>query len=101
MRTKRLKPEVRKEDLLAVALPLAVEMGYTKVSREIIAEAAGVSGPALNYHFGTMTKFRRELIRYAIRKECLTVIVQALSAGVSCAKKAPIDLRRKALNSLL
>lgn len=101
MKNKRLKPEVRKEDILRTALPLAEKLGYTKVSRETITDSIGITGPALNYHFGTMTQFRRELLRYAIKNESLLVIAQALSSKVHCVQKAPKELQRRALESLL
>lgn len=97
----RMKPDARKEDILAAALPLAEKHGYTKISRKQIAEAAGVSGPVLNYHFGTMGQFRKGLMRYAVMAENLAVIAQGLSAGDPQARKAPEALRRRALDSLL
>lgn len=101
MKRTRLKPEARKEDILAAAVPLAVKLGYSNVSREKIAEAAGVSGAVLNYHFGTMLQFRRDLMRYAIKQKALAIIAQGLSSGDAQAVKAPEDLRRLALDSLM
>lgn len=97
----RMKPEARKEDILAAALPLAVRHGYSRLTRQQIAAAAGVSGPVLNYHFGTMPQFRRDLMRYAIKEETLAVIAQGLTAGDQQARKASEALRRRALDSLL
>lgn len=101
MTNKRLKPDARKEDLLAAALPLAAERGYTRVTRNDIAQRAGVSGPVIHYHFGTMAQFQRELMRYAVLKENLAVVAQGLAAGDKQAKKAPEVIRRRALDSLL
>lgn len=101
MKQKRLKTEARKEDILAAALPLAELLGYAKLTRDQIAEAALVSGPTLHYHFGTMVDFRRDLMRYAVRHENLRVIAQGLTANDPQAAKAPEAVRRRALDSFL
>ena len=93
--------KVRKEDILAAALPLAEKYGYEKITRGAIADGAGISGPVINYHFGTMKHFRRELMRYAIDEGNLAVIAQGLSAGDPQSRSAPAALRRQALLSLL
>lgn len=97
----RLKPEARKEDLLAVALVLAESGHYTNVTRGEVAKAAHVSGPVLNYHFGTMAQFRRDLMRYAIRMESIKVLAQGLSIQDPQAVRAPSELKRRALDALL
>lgn len=99
--TKRLKSDVRKEDILAAAIPLAEKHGYQKVTREQIVKAAGCVGGTLHHHFGTMQAFRKELMRYAVRIENLAVIAQGLSCGDAQARKAPEDTRRLALAVLL
>lgn len=101
MKTPRKKSEVRKEDILAKALKLAETKGYRDVTREEITTAAGVSGPVVNYHFGTMTQFQRDLMRYAVRHENLAVIAQGLCARDPQARKASEELRRRAVDSML
>lgn len=101
MKQQRLKPDARKEDILAAALPLAVAHGYLKITREQVGRAAGVSGPVLNYHFGTMVQFRRDLMRYAVRVGSLKVVAHGLAVGDEQAKKAPEALKREALEALL
>ena len=100
MSKSRLKPEARKEDILAAALPLAAEHGYRNITRNQIAEAAKVSGPTLNYHFGTMAQLQRDLMRHAIARENLRVIAQGISAGDSQAAKVDSELRSRALDYL-
>lgn len=101
MKQQRLKPAARKEDILAVALPLAEDEGYDNITRAQVGAAAGVSGPVLNYHFGTMSQFKHDLMAYAIKAESLSVVAQGLSKGDEQAKGAPKALRRKALASLM
>lgn len=94
-RTRRL-PRDRKDELLSAALALAEKQGYMNVSRAAIASQCGVSEALLSHHFGTMTEFRRTLMRYAIRKENLAVVLQGLVARDARALKAPDALRARA-----
>lgn len=97
MRKQRLKPDDRRLKILEAAVPLAEANGYDNVTRKQVAEAAGVSGPILNYHFGTMSGFKGALLQYAIDNGVLKVAAQAALKGV----KMPTSLRRQALDSLL
>lgn len=101
MKHRRMKPEVRKQDILERALTLAGRHGYLQITRKQIVDAVGVSGPVLNHHFGTMTQFRRQLMRFAIAQNCLAVVAQGLAAGDPQARKAPESLRQRAAASLL
>ena len=98
-RIRRL-PKDRKEELLAAALALAEKQGYANVSRAAIASQCSVSEALLSHHFGTMTEFRRTLMRYAIRKENLAVVLQGLVAKDARALKAPEALRALACAGL-
>jgi len=100
MKQTRMKPDARKEEILAAALPLAVAHGYAKVTRDQIAAAAKVSGPTLHYHFGTIAQLRRDLMRYAVRESCLRVIAQGILVRDPQAMKADVGLRRQAMGSL-
>lgn len=101
MSTKRLKPVIRKEEILAAALPLASERGYTNITRDRIALAAGVSGSAVQYHFGTMAKLRTELMRYAVKQRNPRVVAQGLAVRDRQAAKADDDLKRQARETML
>jgi AcrR family transcriptional regulator len=101
MSTKRLKPAVRKEEILAAALILAAEYGYSSVTRDAIAYQAKVSGPAVQYHFGTMAKLRVELMRYAVKQRDPRVVAQGLAVRDRQAAKADAELKREAMAVML
>lgn len=101
MKRTRLKPEARKTDILEAAVLLARETGYTNVTREQIAERVGVSGPAIQYHFGNMAQLRRDLMRRAVKAGDLAVIAQGLAAADPQARKADEGLQRRALDALV
>lgn len=92
----RLKPEVRKEQILTAALELAGESHYLKLTRDTIAEAVGLSGPAVQYHFKTVTQLRNAIIRAAVKREDLVVIAQGLGAKEPHAEKASAELQQRA-----
>lgn len=95
--SKRYKTEVRKEEIVAVALELAQASHYTQVQRKQIADTMGVTPPALTYHFGTMCQLRRAMMRAAVKQENLIVLAQGLVANDPYAKDAPEALRRRAI----
>lgn len=97
MKQVRMKPDARKEDIMAAALPLAERKGYNRITRDEIVAAAKVSGPVLHYHFGSMDQFRRSLMRYAVKNRCLRVIAQGIVANDVQALKVDEATRRKAL----
>jgi AcrR family transcriptional regulator len=97
MKQVRMKPDARKEDIMAAALPLAERKGYNRITRDEIALAAKVKGPVLHYHFGSMEQFRRSLMRYAVKHRCLRVIAQGIVANDAQALKVDEATRREAL----
>ena len=100
MTQKRLSPAVRKREILAAALELADLQGYTNVTRDAIAAKAGVSGPAVQYHFGTMTQLLTALMRHAVKARHPRVVAQGLTARNPHALKADDELKRLARESL-
>lgn len=87
--------------ILDAALALAVlPGGLARLTRIAVASEAGCSEALVSVHFGTMTSFRRDVVREAVRTERLPVIAQALAAGDPAALKAPEDLKQRALQSL-
>lgn len=101
MKKQRLSPEVRTEMILDVAVGLAARHGIYAVTRNQIAAEAKVTPGLVTFRLGTMDAMRRSVMRRAIAKEILPVIVQGLLAKDPYAKRAPEDLRRRALESLM
>lgn len=96
MKQKRLKPAVRKQEIISAALHLARRCGYMAITRNQIAAAAGISGPAVQYHFETMAQLRRAIMRAAVKQECLPVILQGLALKDAQAMKASESMRKAA-----
>lgn len=96
----KLEARARVAQILAAALELAQKTGYQKLTREAVAQRLGIPSSLIPYHMGSMTEFRRKIMREAVRTECLSVIAQGIAARDSHAMKAAPELRAKALQSL-
>ena len=98
--SKRKTADERREQILNAGLHLARKHGYQNVTREQIADRLGMKSSVLHHYFGTMTKYRRALVRCAITRNDVTVLGQALAAGDRHAKRAPEALRRRAARAI-
>lgn len=97
----RQKPDDRKYQILNAALVLAEKPGgFSKLTREFIAKEIGCADGLISKYFGTMTAFRRTIIRSAILTENLSIIAQGLAIGDAHAQKANKNLKARALATL-
>jgi AcrR family transcriptional regulator len=92
---------MRKTIILAAAVKIAETEGLMNITREGIAELAECSTGLVNFYFGTMVNLRRAIVGAAIHSENLAIIAQALAAGDKRAQRAPDNLKRKALETLM
>ena len=106
MKQTRLKADDRRELIVTTALALAQNMNYKKVRRVDIAEALGISAPAVQYHFGTMPKLHRAVMRAACQraavgdKNALRVVAQGLADGNSCAARVSERIKKLASEAI-
>lgn len=86
--------------MLQAGIAVALTKGFNKVTRDDVARQAGVSAAMVNVRFGTMARFERALMRYAIRTRCLCIVAQGLALKNPHARKAPPELRAEAAATL-
>lgn len=98
--TVRMKPADRTQLLLDVAVQLAQRHGLANLTRDQIAEAAGVAQGLVTTRLGTMAEMRRAVMRQAVKREILSIVAEGLATRNEHALKAPPALRAKALASL-
>lgn len=91
----RTDPQLRAQHILEVAVNVAKIEGYACMTREQVAEAAGVSMGLVSRYFNTMTQLRRDVVRYAIKNEVTEVLLQALVNRDKHVKKIPTELKEK------
>ena len=96
----RLPGQERREMLLDAAMPLAEIHTYTGVSRDMVAEAAGVS-PALLSRYWTSRQFQAALMERAVATRNLRVLAQGMVRLHPVAIAAPYDLRRDAAAAIV
>jgi AcrR family transcriptional regulator len=97
----RLKPEIRKDEILAAAIQLTLRVGLNGLRRDAVAEEASVANGLVSRYFNTMTQLRHAVVRHAIHNEVLPIVAQALAAGDPEVRKASEDVKKKALATLI
>lgn len=96
----RANPALRKDHILTVAVGMAKTEGYNKITRDKIAEGAGVSMGLVTRYFGTMNQLKTAIMRRAIKQGIAEIIAQGLANGDDHAKKAPAELKAEAATLL-
>lgn len=100
MSRKRLNPDVRREEILKAAMIVARRDGYTRMTRQAIAERAGASVGLVSRYFGTMPQLKRAVMRAAVTARDARLVAQGLAAGDPHARKADGELKRAALEAI-
>ena len=96
-----LKKGARRDQILTAAMAMALDTGYNSLTRDGVAQRAGVAMGQVNHVFNTMTQLRRAVMRSAVNLEHLPIIAQGVAQGDKIAHGAPEWLKQKALSSLL
>lgn len=97
----RADPTLRKDHILSVAVNMAKTDGYNKITRDKIAESAGVSMGLVTRYFGTMGQLRIAVMRRAVKQEIPVIVAQGLANGDDHARKAPAGLIADAVKLLV
>ncbi len=95
------KKGARRDDLLAASIAIALETGFNSLTRDGIADRAGVSAGQVNHTFNTMVQLRRAVMRAAVSRELLPIVAQGVAMGDKVACNAPEELQQRALQSLV
>jgi AcrR family transcriptional regulator len=90
----------RYRKVLDAAIAQAKVTGYRHMTRNEIAQRAGVADGSVNFAFGTMDMLRDEVMRYAVAHGVEEIVAQGLADGHGLARNAPIELRQKAALAL-
>lgn len=90
----------RRTAILTAGLFLAERENYKAITRDGVADVAGVAAGSVNHEFGTIEDLRRAVVAEAIAQECLPVIAQAVVDGHPLTAELDPDLKKRALYSL-
>lgn len=104
MRNRRYKPAIRRELILSAAVDVAsTPGGWSLLTRQVIANAAGCSEGLVSRYLGDMQEARKAIMKAAIKDEIVEIIVQSIAAhdGFAVKRWLPAELKQKAIASLL
>lgn len=96
-----MSKDTRKLAILAAAMTEAKQRGYSNVTREAIAARADCATGLVSHYFGTMVCMKRAIMSEAIRTRELRIVAQGIVDGHPKAKRAPEELRRAAVATLM
>lgn len=94
------KVENRNRSVLEAAVELAGSHGYAKITRQQIAERAGVAVGSVNNAFGTMEALRDAVMATAVARGIARIVGQGLADQHPAAVAAPPELKQSALAAL-
>lgn len=97
---RRVPAAMRKQQILEVAINEAKKSHYNKITRDGVAEAAGVSMGLVTKYFGTMQQLRTQVIRHAVKQSIIEIIAQGIASNDDRAKKASQEDKQKAIELL-
>lgn len=97
---KRLPEDVRKTQILDAAIAEAKVEGYQWITRDAIAQRAGVSTGLITRHYTTMVQLKRAVLRAAVAGEILPIIAQGLADKSPHVQAIPDDLKARALDTI-
>ena len=92
----RVDPALRKDHILNAAIKVAKKKGYNKITRDDVAEAAGVSMSLITHYFETMNQLKRDIMRTAVKRGIPEIVAQGLVNKDRHALKASKELKTKA-----
>lgn len=87
----------RRTAIMAAALELAEATGFGNITRDGVAQRAGVAVGSVNHEFGTIAKLRDEVMAQAVAREILPIIAQGLACNHPALQNAPGELKSAAL----
>lgn len=94
------KVENRNRVVLESAIEIAREYGMARLTRQHVADVAGVSCGSVNNAFGTMEALRDAVMATAVAREILGIVAQGLAERHPAALAAPADVRQRAVSAL-
>lgn len=86
---------LREERILNAAIELAEADGYQWITRDRVAERAGVSTGTVSNTFGSIVELKRAVLRAAIERRNLRIVGQGLADEHPIVMGAPEALRRE------
>lgn len=97
-RAKRTSPEIRREQILEAAIKLSIKFGYTKITRDKIAEATKTASSLIAKYYPRMQDVKNAVMEAAIKREVVEIIAQGLTLNDPRALKINKSIKRKVMS---
>lgn len=96
---RRLSAPLRADQIVETAIKMVESEGayYSRITKDELGKRIDVTGAAVQYHFPTMQKLRRAVMRAAVKQGALRCVAQGLVAGDPHAAKAPDEMKERAM----
>lgn len=76
----RMNPLARKQKILDAAIHLAIEIGYRNITRKDVATRSDSAQGLVSRYFKTIANLRHEVLKEAVNREIMPILVENLSA---------------------
>lgn len=93
--------EDRDGRILNAAIQLAKTDGYQWITRDAVAEIAGVAPATVNTAYGTMPALKRAVLQAAIEGSILEIVAQGMADRHPIVMEAPEGVRRAAAAAMV
>jgi AcrR family transcriptional regulator len=99
-RAVRTKPNTRRELILDAAIKLSIKVGYKSITRDAVADVAGISSALIAKYFPRMPQLKQAVMQTAISREIVEVIIQGLAINDVQALHIDYELKEKVMTYL-
>ena len=96
----RMEPNDRRNQILDAAIVLSINIGYKCITRDAVAEVAGISSSLIANYFPRMVDLKKAVMEAAIEERKLEIIAQGLSISDPLALEISEELKKKVLKYL-
>lgn len=86
--------------VLSAAIDIAIAGSYLQLTRQAIADKAGVSAGTVSNYAGGMDGLREAVLREAIKRPILTIVAQGIAVSDPLALAAPLEVRQAAIDTM-
>lgn len=93
----RMKPAIRKQQILDAAVELAVEKGYRNITRKDVAIASKSASGLIGRYFKTVAGLKRAIVETAIEREIMPILAENLSIKGEETKSLSPELKEKVI----
>lgn len=92
-----LAPEERRAQILNEAVKIATKHGYTTLTRNNVAEAAGVTNGLVSHYFGSINGLKDAVVQKALSDSIFPILAQAILAKDPNVSNISQSLKRRAM----